>query len=92
MPHVTYVDPLCPWPDCGFRFDCIDFRLEHIDPAFYRQGLLAWHAGLSLIGPCPRCGQEVAFSRNSIARGKDAASGSVRLPTDWFRFAVVTAE
>jgi hypothetical protein len=80
MPHVSYSDPLCPWPGCGFEFGQIDFHLELVDPALYNQGVSAWHNGLSLVGRCPGCGQDIAFSVKAMALGSTAPAGSVTLP------------
>lgn len=83
MPHVSYANPVCPW-GCGFRFDNLDFRLELGGPYLYKPALLAWHSGLSLVGPCPGCSGLIAFDRNHLQQGLAAQVGSVALPADWF--------
>lgn len=85
MPHVGYANPLCPWSACGFSFYQVDFRLELASPSLYQTGLLAWFMGDDLVGPCPQCGNLLAFNPHGIARVASIPTGCVLLPSDWFQ-------
>lgn len=66
MPHVVYVGAfiLCPWQDCGFRIELIDFKLESMsDPVLYAIVMSNWgmDSQFGLIGRCPGCKQFVRF-------------------------------
>ena len=97
MPHVIYLGLaiLCPWPNCGFRIEMVDFQLEiWCDPAFYSQVMLAWgsQSDYGLIGPCPGCGQYVRFCLGEKRAESDPGLSELPiLPDDWHRHAFLAS-
>jgi hypothetical protein len=95
MPHVVYLGEfiLCPWPDCGFRIELVDFQLEFAqDPGLYARVIAAWgnQPDFGLVGRCPGCKQHVWFGLAEKRTAADpAAPGVILLPDDWHLHAYV---
>lgn len=89
MPHVIYLAAsiACPWSDCEFQIEMIDFQLELMqDPALYSEVMKDWgqRQGFGLVGRCPGCKRYVLFRLD----GKQAVDDPVALqlpvlPDDW---------
>jgi hypothetical protein len=94
MPHVVYfaLAILCPWPNCGFRIEMVDFQLEMGDQTLYSQVMLSWGSqnDSGLIARCPGCGQYVRFSVSEKSVADDPGSSSLPvLPDDWHLHAYI---
>lgn len=90
MPHVTYtINPLCPWPGCGFSIKAIDFQVENL-PARNQEFLAAWYS-VGIVGRCPGCGQYVLFTQTDKQQVLDdpILAGKAVLPDDWYQNAYI---
>jgi hypothetical protein len=89
MPHVVYIAAsiLCPWPDCQFRIELVDFRLEKSgDPGLYAQVMTSWGQvdDFGLVARCPGCRRYVVFGLATKQTVADPlAKGLPILPDDW---------
>lgn len=85
-PHVHYLDPVCPHPDCEHQMEWIDFRLElHGDPeGVYKPLVRAWWSGTGIAGRCPKCHRWIRFITLRMEPLDDTAAGKLpQLPDDW---------
>jgi len=95
MPHIVYLagNIVCPWPDCDFRIELIDFKLELMgNTEFYAEVVAAWGRkdGFGLVGRCPACLQYVLFGLTGKTKIDDPQSANCPvLPLDWHKTAFV---
>lgn len=84
--QVVYQDPhvACPWPDCDYRINAIQFNVEKW-PNLESQLRKSWWRGPGLVGRCPKCGRHVLFGVTSKSKVQDLTDlNSAMLPDDWF--------
>ena len=90
MPHVVYLAAslFCPWPECGYRIELIDFQLERMnDPKLYARVITSWgiHPDFGLIARCPGCHAYVLFGMSAKQQVEDPIeTGLPILPDDWY--------
>ncbi len=85
-PHVHYDDPQCPHPDCGYKMEWIDFKLElHGDPEGLDKPLVrAWWEGTGFVGRCPNCQGWIRFTKMSMEGVEDRDARRLpQLPENW---------
>jgi hypothetical protein len=95
MPYFTYalVCALCPWPNCGFRIENVDFQLEFADDrTLYSRVVQKWASdlGYGIVARCPGCHQWVWFGRDEKRTVSDPPPADADvLPDDWHRGALI---
>ena len=95
MPHIVYFAPyiLCPWKECGFRIELLDFQLEKSsDPVLYARVMSAWghDPDFGVIARCPGCHNYVMFGlANKRTIGDPSATTYPLLPDDWHNNALI---